>query len=69
MLPVIRSWLRDLNHFGRTFWYAFGTFAAVVGIRNLAFSDSPLGVTFAGITAVSGFVIVLNTRNGSYAEV
>jgi hypothetical protein len=69
VLSTIRAWLRDLNHFGRSFWYCIGTFWALVGIRNLAISDSLLAVTVAAATSVSGLVVLRNARHGDYAEI
>jgi len=61
------KWLKDLNNFGRPFWYAAGVFAMAVGsYALLASGRTLLGDVLGMVTLVSGLMIVLRTRHGAF---
>jgi hypothetical protein len=56
--------LRELNHFGRAWWYAVGIFSVVVGILGVISSaQTVIGVAFAIVTIGAGLDIVQRARS------
>jgi hypothetical protein len=61
----MRTWLNDLNNFGRPFYYAAGVFATVIGAYWLLHGGPALPVAvLALITIGSGLTILVQTRRG-----